>query len=176
MEVDLNYQSSFFKDAFDPDDKYFSALAEELPGALMKKNSDKVAMLFHDLLSSIASEQHAASEQHYHAVLHSSLLAAGLEVHSQESGARGRSDIAVFLNDKIRIVIELKYCKSNKKIVTAADEERSNKELTVALNKAQKTIRDKDYAGPFRAARCVVICMAFAIRGRDEVAVRFFEP
>jgi hypothetical protein len=34
---------------------------------------------------------------------------------------------------------------------------------------------NNDYAAPYRAARKTVIALAVAIRGRDEVAVRFID-
>jgi hypothetical protein len=189
-EVALDYGATLFKDAFAPNDKYLSDLTENLPNALLDKNSIEVERLLHNLLSSISSEQHAKSEQLYHAVLHGSLLAAGFEILSQGSGAHGRSDIVLSLNHKVRVVIELKYCKTdmnsgeddgNKTTMSSkererAEKERSERELSASLTEGEKAIRVKDYAGPFRAARCVVICLAVAIRGRDEVAARFIEP
>ncbi|MDR1039957.1 MAG: ATP-binding protein [Deltaproteobacteria bacterium] len=187
-EVDQDFVAMFFKDAFEPDYEYLSDLTDNLPNALLDKDHIEVVRLFHNLLSSISSEQHAASEQLYHAVLHGSLLAAGFEVQSQGSGARGRSDIALSLNDKIRVVMELKYCNRNmstgklaKTGTSRAEKERaekslSDRQLSAALNKGEKAIREKDYAAPYRAARCEVICLALAIRGRDEVAARFIEP
>jgi hypothetical protein len=138
-----------------------------------------------------SSDSFTKSEQHCHAVLHGSFLAAGLEVYGEGSGANGRSDIVVYLKDKVRVVIELKYCfptntscerakepmTSNLKNddTNCADSDQAQKELSSALDRGQKQIIKLDYAGPYRAAGCVVICMALAIRNRDEVDVRFFE-
>ncbi|MDR1080532.1 MAG: PD-(D/E)XK nuclease domain-containing protein [Deltaproteobacteria bacterium] len=135
---------------------------------------------------------HLSSEKAYHAILHASLLSAGFHVISEASGGEGRSDITLFLNDGVCIVIELKYVPSTrtpnialkkndgkdraeKKRSEKAKEKRRVKELSAALDSAEKQVRDKDYAGPYRATQHKVICMAMAIRHRTEVAVRFFD-
>jgi hypothetical protein len=137
------------------------------------------------------------SEKYYHAILHGAFHASGLEVHSEGSGANGRTDMVLFLNDNVRVVIELKYCipslitcepdkehmlSKNVKTLSLSETDKFGvniepvtKEFSVALNRAQNQIICLDYAGPYRAAGCSVICMALAIRNRDEVAVRFFE-
>jgi hypothetical protein len=137
------------------------------------------------------------TEKYYHAILHGAFHASGFEVHSEGTSANGRTDIVLFLNNKIRIVIELKYCISdlttretdtmhmfseNGKTISHSETnmnrayiERATKELSAALDRGQNQITDLDYAGPYRAAGCAVICMALAIRNHDEVAVRFFE-
>jgi hypothetical protein len=137
------------------------------------------------------------SEKYYHAILHGAFHASWLEVHSEGSGANGRTDMVLFLNDKVRVVIELKCCLSNsitcktdkehmlskifkksslsKSDMTKANNERATKEFSATLDRGQSQIISLDYAGPYRAAGCSVICMALAIRNRDEVAVRFFE-
>jgi hypothetical protein len=54
-----------------------------------------------------------------------------------------------------------------------AETERDRKQHSVALNRGEKAIIKNDSAAPYRAARKTVIALAVAIRGRDEVAVRF---
>ncbi|MDR1081293.1 MAG: ATP-binding protein [Deltaproteobacteria bacterium] len=189
-EVEQNFRASLFKDAFAPEESYLSALTELLPEALLEKNSENVSDLLHDLLSSISFGQHASSgqrifsEKYYHSIIHASLLAAGFEVYSQGSGAHGMSDITLFLTDRVRVVIELKYCSADSDVSdyyssqagkAQSENERSAKEFTAALDRAEKQIIANDYAGPYRANRCEVICMALALRGRDEVKVRFLD-
>jgi hypothetical protein len=202
-EVILNYHNVVFTDVFRPDHDYISNMTNELPNALIQKNSDKVASLLHDLLTSIsytqhltseelrkndqlsASEDHTKTEKYYHAILHGSFLSAGFEVHSQGSSGHGISDITLFLNDRFRIVIELKYCnflknfdqdpKFSKTDWARMENERMANEISATVDKAEKQVRELDYAGPYRAAGCKVICMALVISDRDRVEVRFFE-
>jgi hypothetical protein len=47
--------------------------------------------------------------------------------------------------------------------------------MSAALDRAEKQMRDKDYAGPYRAAGCTVTCVAVALRNHNQVAVRFFD-
>ncbi|MDR1164271.1 MAG: ATP-binding protein [Deltaproteobacteria bacterium] len=183
LEVELDYGASLFLEAFPSGKEMVRDLSKKFPDALLEKNSLLVSELLHDLLSSIASERHAtdrhlASEQYYHAILHGSFLAAGFEVYSQGSGAHGRPDITLFFNGNIRVVIELKYCYPDKLTYDAInnDEDLASKELLTALDKGEKQIIEKDYAGPYRANRCQVIGLAIALRGRDEVAARFIDP
>jgi hypothetical protein len=202
-EVMLDYQDVVFNDVFRPNPDYISNLTMYLPDALIQKDSDKVVELLHDLLSSISFMQHPTSEElreselpsfskdhtrtekYYHAIFHGSFLSAGFEVHSQGSGGHGLSDITLFLNNRFRIVIELKYCNITKNFdkdpnVSNADwtrleNERIATELSATLDKAEKQVRERDYAGPYRAAGCKVTCVALVISDRDKVAVRFFE-
>jgi hypothetical protein len=133
------------------------------------------------------------TEKYYHAILHGAFHASGFEVHSEGTSANGRTDMVLFLNDKVRIVIEIKYCISemiipeanrkhmfseNDKIISQNETSKNmvdKNELSAALDRGQAQIISLDYAGPYRASGCSVICMALAIRNRDEVAVRFFE-
>jgi hypothetical protein len=202
-EVKLVYEVSLFNDAFSPSREYLSNLTRNLPNALLKQNSDEVASLLHDILGSISFHQHPASNEHaiseqldtsykttvtekfYHVILHASFFSAGFEVYSQGSGAHGRTDITLFLNDKVRVVIELKYCipsKSNKTHSGAVNSDNTQaiknhaaKELSDALDRGEKQMKTQDYAGPYRVANCKVMCMALALRERDQVAVRFFD-
>ncbi|MDR1081447.1 MAG: ATP-binding protein [Deltaproteobacteria bacterium] len=211
-EVAIAYNKTIFKDVFKPNRNYLSNMTKELPNALAQKDSDAVEKLLRNLLTSIsylehptasqlapyetfaeswqnpASEKYAVSEEpnsterYYHAILHGSFLSAGFDVHSQGAGAHGRNDIALFLNDKFRVVIELKYCalrmltdKGGKSGNESKMKERLEKVIEEALDRAENQMRRKDYAGPYRAAGCRVTCMAVAIWDRDKVAVRFLE-
>jgi hypothetical protein len=202
-EVELDYEVSLFNDAFAPSHKYISNISKKFPNALLKRNSDEVERLIHDILSSVSFYQHPTSnelaiseqlatsdkptytEKNYHAILHASFLSAGFEVYSQGAGAHGRNDIVLFLNKKLRVVIELKYCKTDESSKVNGDvmnpdnvqakKHSAAKELSAALDRAEKQVIKQDYAGPYRAANCKVICMALALRNRDQVAVRFFD-
>jgi hypothetical protein len=171
-EVATGFEFSLFSNAFDPEDIFFGNFAQKLPVALMKKNSNQTASLFHDLLAAISFEQHEPSERHYHAVLQSAVIATGLKTIGQTSGSQGKSDITTTVKN-ICFVIEVKYCKTNKKDVK--DRDRAKKELARALGKAVNQIREKDYAAPFRLTEKNIVGVAIAVRGRDEVAVRFIE-
>ncbi|MDR1036149.1 MAG: PD-(D/E)XK nuclease domain-containing protein, partial [Deltaproteobacteria bacterium] len=202
-EVSLEYRDSLFKDVFGLAPEYSSKLTLELPDALAERAPVKVARLLGEILTSIASNEHppkenivlserpdtdyepTQTERYYHAILHGCFLAAGFEVHSEGSGALGRDDIALYLNDKFRVIIELKYCHANLTIENEGDvtkaggegkeaEPRARK-MSAALDRAEKQMKDMNYAGPYRAAGCTVTCMAVALRNRNQVAVRFFE-
>ncbi|MDR1041405.1 MAG: ATP-binding protein [Deltaproteobacteria bacterium] len=175
MEVDLNYQTSFFKLAFDLDDDDFDGFADQFPNALLKEDSKETARLLHDLLAAVTYFQKESSEKRFHSMLHMAFLASGLEILSEVPTGDGRSDMVVLLDDKVRVVIELKYLRvdgdSDKD-----DDARAAKELVTALDEAENQILIEDYIAPHRAAGCHVICLALAIRGKDEVAARFFDP
>ncbi|MDR1036649.1 MAG: PD-(D/E)XK nuclease domain-containing protein, partial [Deltaproteobacteria bacterium] len=101
-------------------------------------------------------------------------IASGLEVLGQTpSSSDGTSDMSIFLNN-IRFVMEVKYCKAYKK--EADDKDKSDKDLEKALDAAVEQIRSKDYSAPFRATGKKTSGVAVAVRFRNEVAVRFFEP
>jgi hypothetical protein len=81
--------------------------------------------------------------------------------------------MSVFLKD-IRFVVEVKYCKADVK--DADDKGKAAKALEAALDAAVDQIRSKDYAAPFKVSGKTTTGVAIAVRGRNEVAVRFFEP
>ncbi|MDR1040387.1 MAG: PD-(D/E)XK nuclease domain-containing protein [Deltaproteobacteria bacterium] len=146
-----------------------------ITNAIQNKDSGETISLLHDLLAGITYYQHESSESRYHSILHAAFLVAGLEVLSEVTGSDGRSDMTVFLKDMVRVVIELKCLKADN-TKDKGDEDRETLELASALDDAENQIRVNDYAGPHRAAGCKVICLALAIRGRNEVAARFFDP
>ncbi|MDR1081373.1 MAG: ATP-binding protein [Deltaproteobacteria bacterium] len=195
-EVSIDYIETISRNIFKPKRKYISDLSKNLPVALLNRNSDEVVRLLHDILVSISFHLHPSnrqkkpdrryeSEKVYHCIIHSSLLSAGFNVMSEASGGDGRSDMTLFLDTNTCVVIELKRCtpsKSAQDTTDFSDDEiirsearRREKELSAALDIAEEQMKEKDYAGPYRATRHRVICMALAIRNRTEVAVRFVE-
>jgi hypothetical protein len=199
-EVDLYLKGDIFTDIFKKEKKYISDLSENLPTALFQKNHQEIIRMFHNIFVSISYRQHPTAKQteqpdapakrsyaekFYHTILHSSLLSAGFRILSEPSSAEGRSDITLFLRNDVCVVIELKYSyrrKTGKNAVWGTGEARKrakqkakDKELSAALDSAEEQIRGKDYAGPYRAARWEVICLAVAIRGRTQVAARFVD-
>ncbi|MDR1037913.1 MAG: AAA family ATPase [Deltaproteobacteria bacterium] len=172
-EVRQDFEYNLFLYAFDPSGLYFGKFSKELPEALLKYDSKKTAVLLHNLLSAISSEQHEPNEKHYHAVMQAAFIATGLEVLGQTpSSSDGKSDMSLFLKN-IRFVVEVKYCKADK--IDADDKDKADKNLKAALDSAADQIRTKDYAAPFRVAGKKTVAVAIAVRGRNEVAVRFFE-
>jgi hypothetical protein len=172
LEVDLNYQASFFTGAFGLSEGYFNDFSENFPKALLNRDSDEIVRLTHGLLAAVTYWQHLPSEKYYHSVLHASFLAAGIEVLSEVSGGHGRSDIVVFLDGRIRIAIELKYRQTHGK---TDDADNAAKELSSALDNAEKSMRDGDYLAAHRMTATEMIPLALAIRDRDEVAARFLD-
>jgi hypothetical protein len=174
-EVGLNYKTFCFEQIFCRTGAYLSDFAKKIPNAMLNKDSKETGSLLHDLLAGITYYQHESSESRYHSILHAAFLVAGLEVLSEVTGSDGRTDMTVFLKDMVRVVIELKYLKADD-TKEKGDGGSETLEFASALDDAENQIRVNDYAGSHRAAGCKVICMALAIRGRNEVAARFFDP
>ncbi|MDR1035669.1 MAG: hypothetical protein LBT40_03570 [Deltaproteobacteria bacterium] len=82
--------------------------------------------------------------------------------------------MSLFLEDKIRVVTELKYRRA-KGAEAGGESKRSDRDLDSALDDAVNAIMTRDYPGPFRANASQIICLALAVRGRDEVAARFLD-
>ncbi|MDR1039798.1 MAG: ATP-binding protein [Deltaproteobacteria bacterium] len=176
LEVALNYRASFFKAAFELDDRDFNDFAENLPKALSERDAAETARLLGDLFAGIASVRHKSSEKFFHAVLQAAFLAAGIEVLSEVRAGLGRSDMVVFLKDGSRVVIELKYRKAEETDDGGDDTGFSEKDFVAALDAAEKQIRDRDYSGAHRLAVKEVICLALTVRGKYEVAARYLDP
>jgi hypothetical protein len=113
-----------------------------------------------------------ASEQFYHSLFHAAFVGAGIEVLSETAGSKGQADMAVLLDDGIRVVIELKY-RSTSETEGSDENELADKVITAALDEAEKALREKEYAGPFRLSARKIFCLALAVLGRDRVAARF---
>ncbi|MDR1040121.1 MAG: PD-(D/E)XK nuclease domain-containing protein, partial [Deltaproteobacteria bacterium] len=178
QEVRALYKSSLFKGAFGLRNEYFGTFARNLRSALLEKDSEEMAETLRDLLYTIVHLHHKSDESFYHSMFQASFVAAGLEARSEEGGSRGDADMAIFLDGRVRVVIEVKYVKTEEKGGEGGDgdKERAARELASALDRAENAIREKHYAGSFRLSASERICLALAVRGRDEVAARFLAP
>jgi hypothetical protein len=175
LEVAKNYKSLLFQQAFSlADRQYFNKFSQNLPKALLNRDSLEIADLISNLLATIPSNIHNSTEKHYHTTIHGAFAGAGLIVHSEESTAHGRPDITLHLKNSIHVVIELKYCKSDDEDVSDTDSsERAAKDLDSALNEAEKAIREKKYGESSNLYASELILLALAVRGRTQVAARF---
>ncbi|MDR1040170.1 MAG: ATP-binding protein [Deltaproteobacteria bacterium] len=176
LEVALNYPASFFKAAFELGDRDFKDFAEKLPKSFLKRDSAKTARLISDLLAGITAIRHESSEKFFHAILHTAFLAAGIEVLSEIRSGLGRSDMVLFLEDGVRVVIELKYRRGEETDSMEDDTDLSVKDFIATLDSAEKQIRERDYSGAHRLNAMEVICLALTIRGKYDVAARYLDP
>ncbi|MDR1038401.1 MAG: ATP-binding protein [Deltaproteobacteria bacterium] len=173
-EVGISFKAFIFGQIFDRPFAYYQIFTKNLIIALLNKDSQKIADLLHDLLSGITSKQHTAEEKYYHSLFHAAFVGAGIEVLSETGSSDGQADMSLFLENKIRVVIELKYRRSKDSEVEG-ESERSRRALSSALDDAENAIITKDCPGPFRANAKKIICLALAVRGRNEVAARFLD-
>ncbi|MDR1038737.1 MAG: AAA family ATPase [Deltaproteobacteria bacterium] len=177
-EIRLNYRASFFQNAFSLTEQYFTNFSKKLPKSLMERDPMELAKLLGDLLHSITYLQHIPSESYYHSLLQAAFLAAGISVMSEAPGANGRSDMVLSLKGEVRVAIELKYYPAG----TAEDDGDPavmaivTKDLSTALDDAEKQMRRGKYGESLVAKSGDVLCLALAIRGRTQVAARFLEP
>jgi hypothetical protein len=178
QEVRLDYASTLFMGAFGIKDNDFGIFARNLRSALLDKDSGKMAVTLRDLLYTIVHLHHKSDESFYHSIFQASFVAAGVEARSEEGGSRGDADMAIFLDGRVRVVIEVKYVKAEEKGGEGGegDKDRAARELASALDRAENAIREKHCAGSFMLAASEIICLALAVRGRDEVAARFLTP
>jgi hypothetical protein len=152
----------------------YQIFTKNIISALLNKDSQEIANLLHDLLSGIIFKLHMPAEKNYHSLFHAAFVGAGIEVLSETGSSIGQADMSLFLEDKIRVVIELKYRRA-KGSTAEGESKRSDRVLSSALDDAENAIKTKDYPGPFRANAKKIICLALAVRGRDEVAARFLD-
>ncbi|MDR1040418.1 MAG: AAA family ATPase [Deltaproteobacteria bacterium] len=177
-EVRLNYRASFFQNAFNLTERYFTNFSQNLPKFLSERDPVQLAKLLSDLLSSITYLQHIPKESYYHSVLQAAFIAAGIPVMSEVPGAHGRSDMAATLKGGVRMAIELKYRHAG----TGEDENNpavkdlAAKDLADALDDAELQLRQGKYGEALMAIGSDIICLALAVRGRAQVSARFVEP
>jgi hypothetical protein len=191
-EVGLHYKSFLFQRAFGLTNNDFNDFAKKLREALLNKDSKQLANLLQNILfgithrqhpgtkdtqnSEINIERHELAENYYHSVIKASFVSAGIEVLGEPAGSRVQADMAMFLPNRIRVVVELKCCRGSVKDDNEGTADRAAVELASTLNEAEKAINSKGYAGPFRTSAREILCLALAVRGRDEVAARFIKP
>ncbi|MDR1042133.1 MAG: ATP-binding protein [Deltaproteobacteria bacterium] len=174
LDVELSYNSTCFKDLFERDGKYFNKFSIDMKNAIPKKDCETVSHMLEGLLTGITHRQRKPEEAYYHSLFQAAFIAAGIEVLGEPAGSRGQADMAVFLDGRIRVVIELKYRKADD-LNDKSDGVRAEKELSAALDEAEKAIRDKRYDWIFRFSANEIIPMALAVCGRDRVTARFIE-
>ncbi|MDR1035262.1 MAG: ATP-binding protein [Deltaproteobacteria bacterium] len=174
MEVEKSFKAFIFGEIFDSPPAYYQIFTKNVIDALLNKDSQKIAKLLHDLLAGITSKQHTAEKKFYHSLFHAAFVGAGIEVLSETGSSDGQADMSLFLENRIRVVIELKYRRA-KGSADEGESERSDRALSSALDDAENAIITKDYPGPFRANAKKIICLALAVRGRNEVAARFLD-
>jgi hypothetical protein len=174
MEVEKSFKAFIFGEIFKTSLAYYQIFTKNIILALLNKDSQKIAKLLHDLLAGITFKQHTAEEKYYHSLFHAAFVGAGIEVLSETGSSDGQADMSLLLEDRIRVVIELKYRRA-KDSADKGKSERSYMALSSALDDAENAIIAKDYPGPFRANSRKIICLALAVRGRNEVAARFLD-
>ncbi|MDR1036142.1 MAG: AAA family ATPase [Deltaproteobacteria bacterium] len=174
MEVEKSFKAFIFGEIFETPPAYYQLFTKNIINALLNKDSQKIANLLHDLLAGITFKQHSAEEKFYHSLFHAAFVGAGIEILSDTGSSDGLADISLFLENKIRVVIELKYRRA-KDSADEEESERSGRALSSALDDAENALFTKDYPGPFRANAKKIICLALAVRGRTEVTARLLD-
>ncbi|MDR1039828.1 MAG: hypothetical protein LBR80_06585 [Deltaproteobacteria bacterium] len=139
LEVGLYYRYFCFSEIFGRDGKYFNKFSMDLKNSLLKMDQEGSSSLLEALLSGITHRQHKPDEGYYHSLLQAAFAAAGVEVLGEPAGSRGQADMAVFLDGRIRVVIELKYRQADG---TISDGDRPARALSAALDEAEAAIRD----------------------------------
>ncbi|MDR1081558.1 MAG: ATP-binding protein, partial [Deltaproteobacteria bacterium] len=173
-EVALHFKSNIFIQIFNTTSEEYQNFSKDMKAALSNLDSVQIMNKLHNLLAGITFRQHTPSEQFYHSLFHAAFVGAGIDVMSETAGSKGLADMAVFLDDGIRVVIELKY-RSTSETEGSDRNELADKVIAAALDEAEKAIREKDYAGPFRLSSRKIFCLALAVLGRDRVAARFVD-
>jgi hypothetical protein len=173
-EVGKHYKSFIFTRIFNNTINDFKDFTKKMIHCLLEANSTEIAKVLHDLLAGITFKQHMKAEKYYHSLFHAAFVGAGIEVLSETGSSKGQADMSLFLDGKIRVVIELKYRQANGSNVDG-ESDRAVRVLSSALDDAENAMKTKDYPGPFRANAKKIICLALAVRGRDEVAARFLD-
>jgi hypothetical protein len=178
VEVGAHYKRSLLERAFGLKDGYIARFAVDLRSSLLQKDSGKMAESLGDLLSGIVNIRFRQDESHYRSVFQAVFVAAGLEARGEPCGFWSDADIPFYIDGKVRVVFEVKHVDVNAEGDKGGDDDegRAARELVSALEHAENAIRDKNSVGSFSFSASETICLALAVRGRDEVAARFMTP
>jgi hypothetical protein len=145
------------------------SLTTKFLAAVDGRDSEAIALLFTNLLSSITFYQHTPDESFYHAVFQGCLAAGGLKAFGEVAGAVGRTDIIAERPGDRHLIIEVKYRKKEE----GHTDSDLKKELAEASNEALKQIVKNDYAGPIRSMAKEIVGLSLAVYGRKDVRSDF---
>jgi hypothetical protein len=140
-EVSSSYKRDFFSAVFniDSDEEDIIQNRNEFLSAIASRDAEKVSAFFFDFLSKIASYQRTKGEKAFHTYIQLILLAHKLRVLPEIPGSTNRLDLCVELDNRVYLIIELKYCPE----IFHLSEENLNKALAkTAIKIIPKSIRN----------------------------------
>ncbi|MDR2199117.1 MAG: AAA family ATPase [Deltaproteobacteria bacterium] len=115
-EVGSTYYKDCFQEIFQKTDyNEFKSIHQEIITAILAGDARALSDLFSQIFSSIAYHQKPEGEKNFHAFIQLILLAADFTLLSELPGSKGRLDLVVELPKHVYAVMELKYCKNQKK-------------------------------------------------------------
>ncbi|MDR2197984.1 MAG: AAA family ATPase [Deltaproteobacteria bacterium] len=95
----------------------------ELKKAILSRDSEVLSAIVKNSISTLSCYQKPKSEKDFRAIIHVLLFGMGFKVRSEDVGSTGRLDLCLELEDKVFVVIELKYCPAKIKLSKAKENE-----------------------------------------------------
>ncbi|MDR0620710.1 MAG: AAA family ATPase [Deltaproteobacteria bacterium] len=121
FEVSGAYREDIYYVIFGADSKNPITKGKEILGAILTKNAEALETIFSNYFSSISYHQRPTSEKTFHAYVHFILTVAGFKVRSELPGAKVRLDFLVELEDRVYVIIELKFQQNPTQKLTQAE-------------------------------------------------------
>ncbi|MDR1486515.1 MAG: AAA family ATPase [Deltaproteobacteria bacterium] len=149
----------------------FQMTSKVLLSAFLTKDVKMTCTIFKNILGTVMDFQHATDERYFYNLIRIALLGMRFEECGDGRFAVKRSDLALFLTDDVRLVIEFRYRHKTKS--KAHDSTRH--ELAKGLQDAKGALKTKQYAGPWLSHAKKVILMALVIHDRDDILAEFVE-
>ncbi|MDR1165396.1 MAG: AAA family ATPase [Deltaproteobacteria bacterium] len=151
------------------------ALKEQIANALMNFDSNQLAQAFTRILSWITYFEQPEREGSHHAVIFAVLKCLSFQITSQIVSTEGVIDFLIEMPQNTLFVGEFKYEKLEKEPKDNIETRKRDKlQKAIALGEAQ--IAARRYYKGLLAKGATVKCLAVGIVGRNDVAVKIFDP
>jgi hypothetical protein len=168
MEVERGYPKAFYQAYFGEEDTEELILTgEKFQTAVMNGCADAIEKIFEDALSRLSSELRIALEKYYHSIIHTYILALGIDVRSQVSSSKGISDIVLELPKNVYVIIEIKFSPDpNTSELSLTDK---SEKARILAQKGLKQIEEKEYSKQYKLKAKKIIEIGLGVFGRSKV-------
>jgi ribosomal protein L15 len=145
----------------------------EFVKAIKENNFELLSKTIKYVIDQVPTCLHNDNEAYYHSILLAGMAAIGFKVRAEVTGGMGRADI-VWKFGKNRVIIEMKYLKSDEKKTSKKERSVKEKAISEKLKKlaeqAVNQIKEKKYYADYKNDPAIkIILVGVAVDGKDKI-------